>query len=83
MKKVAIVQRPNFKSLTGGYCRFWHKVVIPARQPLYPGRTVRKHDNPMPESTVSPQSGTKNLAAGQILMLMLVYARVTSVSGGR
>ncbi len=35
-------------------------VVVPGRQPMYPGEPV--YDNPMPESTISPQSGTKNLA---------------------
>jgi hypothetical protein len=35
-----------------GYSWLWHRAVVPARQP----------DKPMPQSTISPQSGTENLA---------------------
>jgi hypothetical protein len=33
-------------------------------QPARLHRLVRRYDNPMPESTLSPQSGTINLATG-------------------
>ncbi len=34
----------------------WHRVVVPARQPMKPGRPVRQ---PMPESTRSPSKGLR------------------------
>ena len=41
--------RQNSQSLTGGYSRLWHRVVVPARQPMC-------------SLAISPQSVTKNLA---------------------
>ncbi len=43
----------------GGYSRLWHRVVVPACQTTLPGR----YDNSMPELTICPQSGTKNLTS--------------------
>ncbi len=54
------VQRPNSYSLTGDYSRFWHRVVVPGRQPIC--SLAGRYDNLMPESTISLQSGTKNFS---------------------
>jgi hypothetical protein len=35
-------QKPSSYSLTGGYSQHWHRVVVPARQPMWPGRPVRQ-----------------------------------------
>jgi hypothetical protein len=52
--------QPNSKSLTGSLkLTPAYRVVVPARHKLAGG-----YDNPMPESTLSPQSGTMNLATG-------------------
>jgi hypothetical protein len=52
----------------------WHRVVVPASQSMQPGGPVRqpfvrvdfirlvRYNNPMPGLTLSPQSGTMNLA---------------------
>jgi hypothetical protein len=50
---------PTHRSMTGGYSRLWHKVVVPARQATW---LAGRYDNPMPESTLSPSQGPMNSA---------------------
>jgi hypothetical protein len=52
--------RSNSLSLTEGYSRLRHRVVVPARQPMYPA--WRAGATTLCQSRLSPQSGTKNLA---------------------
>ncbi len=52
---------PNSKSLTGGYSLLWHRVVVPAHQPILPRGPVRQT---YARVDYIPQSGTKNLASG-------------------
>ncbi len=51
--------QPNSQSLTGRYSRLWHRTVVRARQPMYPGGRQ--------SSAIVDyirRSGTKNLATG-------------------
>ncbi len=46
------------------------------RPPGYTHRLVSRYDNPMPESTISPPSGTKNLASGPSRQYILCRYRI-------
>ncbi len=52
----------TFLVLTGGYSRLWHIGLSYRYRPIGLCSMVGRYDHPMPESTISPQSGTKNLA---------------------
>ncbi len=51
-------QQPNSESLTGGYSRFWHRIVVPTSQPMSSraGTTALCH------------SGTRNLAPEPVFL---------------
>jgi hypothetical protein len=57
---VDLILRPNFLSLTEGYSRLWHRVVVPARRATWAGGPVRQ---PYAMVYNIPQSGTKNFAS--------------------
>ncbi len=63
VRPVRAEQQPNSESLTGGYSRLpGIGLSYPARYMLH--RLAGRYDSRIPESTISPQSGTKNLATG-------------------
>jgi hypothetical protein len=55
-------QRINSESLTGGYSRLWHRIVVTLRQATQAGGPVRQ---PYARVDSIPQSGTKNLVSGR------------------
>ncbi len=52
-------QRPNSYSLTGGYSRLRHRIVVPARQATY--RLAGQYSSPMSESVIFPSQGLRIL----------------------
>ncbi len=66
-----ILYRSQIHSLwLGGYSQLRHRVVVPARQSMKPGAVAGRYENPMPELTLSPQSGTLNSDTGECILLL-------------